>query len=146
MRCIISFLQGLEQMLIPLWFTPTMMSMQWCFSLAQRNHREIKPPQSRFMVTDSVWINHCVYLSGFCMNVCKKCCFSFTVWIIMVVLSPSGRTTNVTAAVLDDFKTLVRQHGMSDDTIVMNQNKGTNWRTGKAQVQLIPNMMNAFPL
>lgn len=33
---------------------------------------------------------------------------------------------NVTAAVLHDFKTLVRQHGMSEDTIIMNQNKGTN--------------------
>ncbi|XP_076613521.1 protein AMBP-like [Chaetodon auriga] len=34
-----------------------------------------------------------------------------------------GRAMNVTAAVLDDFKTLVRQHGMSDETIIMNQNK-----------------------
>ncbi|XP_070845250.1 protein AMBP-like [Chaetodon trifascialis] len=34
-----------------------------------------------------------------------------------------GRAMNVTAAVLDDFKTVVRQHGMSDETIIMNQNK-----------------------
>lgn len=31
---------------------------------------------------------------------------------------------NVTAAVLDDYKTLVRQHGVSDDDIIMNQDKG----------------------
>ncbi|XP_044029131.1 protein AMBP-like isoform X2 [Siniperca chuatsi] len=35
-----------------------------------------------------------------------------------------SRTMNVRAALLDDFKTLVRQHGMSDDTFIMNQNKG----------------------
>ncbi|XP_045923609.1 protein AMBP-like [Micropterus dolomieu] len=35
-----------------------------------------------------------------------------------------SRNMNVKAAVLDDFKTLVRQHGLSDDTIIMNQNKG----------------------
>nr|XP_046230206.1 protein AMBP-like [Scatophagus argus]XP_046230208.1 protein AMBP-like [Scatophagus argus] len=35
-----------------------------------------------------------------------------------------SRTLNVTAAGLDNFKTLVRQHGMSDNTIIMNQNKG----------------------
>ncbi|XP_038589582.1 protein AMBP-like isoform X2 [Micropterus salmoides] len=34
-----------------------------------------------------------------------------------------SRNMNVRAAVLDDFKTLVRQHGLSDDTIIMNQNK-----------------------
>lgn len=43
-----------------------------------------------------------------------------------VDLSSSGRTTNVMTAVLDDFKSLVRQHGMSDNTIIMNQNKGKN--------------------
>ncbi len=47
----------------------------------------------------------------------------------MVILSSSGRTTEARAAVLDDFKTLVRQQGMSDDTIIMNQNKGTNTDT-----------------
>lgn len=36
---------------------------------------------------------------------------------------------NVTAAVLDDFKTLVRSHGMSVDTIIMNQSKGTHSHT-----------------
>lgn len=45
---------------------------------------------------------------------------------------------NVTAAVLDSFKTLVRQHGMSDDAVIMNQNEGTNRHThthlGKAHV------------
>lgn len=35
---------------------------------------------------------------------------------------------NVRAAVLDDFKTLVRQQGMSDDTIIIKQNKGTTQR------------------
>ncbi|XP_051268634.1 protein AMBP-like isoform X2 [Dicentrarchus labrax] len=34
-----------------------------------------------------------------------------------------SRTMNETAG-LDSFKTLVRQHGMSDDTIIMNHNKG----------------------
>ncbi|XP_036973470.1 protein AMBP-like [Acanthopagrus latus] len=36
-----------------------------------------------------------------------------------------SRTMNVTAAVLDDFKTLVREHGMTSDAIIMNQNKGS---------------------
>ncbi|KAG8010637.1 Protein AMBP [Nibea albiflora] len=35
-----------------------------------------------------------------------------------------SRTMNVTAAVLDSFKALVRQHGMSDDAVIMNQNEG----------------------
>ncbi|XP_073333447.1 protein AMBP-like isoform X2 [Pagrus major] len=34
-----------------------------------------------------------------------------------------SRTWNVTAAVLDDFKILVREHGMTGDAIIMNQNK-----------------------
>lgn len=33
---------------------------------------------------------------------------------------------NVTAAVLDDYKILIREHGMTGDAIIMNQNKGTN--------------------
>lgn len=43
-----------------------------------------------------------------------------------VTLSSSGRTMNVTAAVLDDYKILVREHGMTGNAIIMNQNKGTN--------------------
>ncbi|XP_074474188.1 protein AMBP-like [Sebastes fasciatus] len=35
-----------------------------------------------------------------------------------------SRTLSVGAAVLDDFKTLVRQHGVNDDAIIVNQNKG----------------------
>ncbi|KAM6901542.1 protein AMBP-like isoform 2-T2 [Lycodopsis pacificus] len=35
-----------------------------------------------------------------------------------------SRAMSVRATVLDDFKTLVRQHGVSDDAIIMNQNKG----------------------
>ncbi|KAM9338416.1 protein AMBP-like [Symphorus nematophorus] len=35
-----------------------------------------------------------------------------------------SRTINMTAAVLGSFKTLVTQLGMSNDTIIMNQNKG----------------------
>ncbi|XP_038589579.1 protein AMBP-like [Micropterus salmoides] len=35
-----------------------------------------------------------------------------------------SRTMTVRATVLDDFKTLVRQQGMSDDTIIIKQNKG----------------------
>ncbi|XP_068608691.1 protein AMBP [Brachionichthys hirsutus] len=35
-----------------------------------------------------------------------------------------SRTLNVTAAVLDDFKTLVRQHGTSDSAIIINKIKG----------------------
>lgn len=31
---------------------------------------------------------------------------------------------SVGAAVLDDFKALVRQHGVSDVAIIMNRNKG----------------------
>ena len=32
---------------------------------------------------------------------------------------------SVRATVLEDFKTLVREQGMSDDTIVIKQDKGT---------------------
>uniref|UniRef100_UPI003AABBB42 protein AMBP-like n=1 Tax=Centroberyx gerrardi TaxID=166262 RepID=UPI003AABBB42 len=35
-----------------------------------------------------------------------------------------SRTMDVRAAALDDFKTLVRQQGMSNDTIIIKQNKG----------------------
>ncbi|KAM9841688.1 protein AMBP [Aulostomus maculatus] len=35
-----------------------------------------------------------------------------------------SRTMDVRATILDDFKTLVRQQGMSDNTIVIKQNKG----------------------
>ncbi|XP_041667514.1 protein AMBP-like isoform X2 [Cheilinus undulatus] len=35
-----------------------------------------------------------------------------------------SRTMNVDSAVLNDFKSLVRQHGMSDDDIIINQSKG----------------------
>ncbi|XP_062414793.1 protein AMBP-like isoform X2 [Pungitius pungitius] len=35
-----------------------------------------------------------------------------------------SRSMSVGATVLDDFKTLVRQHGLSDVAIIMNQNKG----------------------
>ncbi|XP_034402313.1 protein AMBP-like [Cyclopterus lumpus] len=35
-----------------------------------------------------------------------------------------SRTMSVRATVLEDFKTLVRQNGGSDDAIIMNQNKG----------------------
>ncbi|XP_042365766.1 protein AMBP-like [Plectropomus leopardus] len=35
-----------------------------------------------------------------------------------------SRTTSVSAAVLDDFKALVRKHRLSDGAIIMNQNKG----------------------
>lgn len=41
------------------------------------------------------------------------------------VLSASGRAVNVTAPVLEDFKTLVTEHGMDADAIIMNQDKGT---------------------
>lgn len=44
---------------------------------------------------------------------------------ILITLSTSGRTMTVRDTVLDDFKTLVRQQGMSDDTIIIKQNKGT---------------------
>ncbi|XP_028458028.1 protein AMBP [Perca flavescens] len=35
-----------------------------------------------------------------------------------------SRTMSVRTAVLDEFKTVVRQHGVTDDAIVINQNKG----------------------
>ncbi|XP_049908822.1 protein AMBP-like isoform X1 [Epinephelus moara] len=41
-----------------------------------------------------------------------------------IIVKLYSRTMSVRAAVLEDFKTLVRQHGVSDDTIIMNQNKG----------------------
>ncbi|KAK9532697.1 hypothetical protein VZT92_010071 [Zoarces viviparus] len=54
--------------------------------------------------------------------------------LLLSIEKPSGnkttvfklysRTMSVRATVLDDFKTLVRQHGVSDDAIIMNQNKG----------------------
>ncbi|XP_031134002.1 protein AMBP-like isoform X4 [Sander lucioperca] len=37
-----------------------------------------------------------------------------------------GRTMSVRTAVLDEFKTVVRQYGVTDDAIVMNQNKETD--------------------
>uniref|UniRef100_A0A674PQ88 Lipocalin/cytosolic fatty-acid binding domain-containing protein n=1 Tax=Takifugu rubripes TaxID=31033 RepID=A0A674PQ88_TAKRU len=36
-----------------------------------------------------------------------------------------SRTMNVTSALLDDFKQLVEEHGISGDTIIINQNNGT---------------------
>lgn len=42
----------------------------------------------------------------------------------MLSMSSSGRTMSVRTAVLDEFKTVVRQYGVTDDAIVMNQNKG----------------------
>lgn len=51
----------------------------------------------------------------------EKCSFSLTVGI----LSASGRAANVTAPALEGFKTLVAEHGMDADTIIMNQDKGT---------------------
>lgn len=41
-----------------------------------------------------------------------------------IIVKLYSRTMSVRATVLEDFKTLVRQHGVSDDTIIMNQNKG----------------------
>ncbi|XP_034565702.1 protein AMBP-like [Notolabrus celidotus] len=35
-----------------------------------------------------------------------------------------SRTMNVGSAVLENFKSLIRQHGMSDEVIIMNQSKG----------------------
>lgn len=62
---------------------------------------------------------------------------NYTEYAVMLLLStqkPSlnkttivklySRTMGVSPAVLDIFKTLVRKHGMSDDTIIMNQKKG----------------------
>ncbi|CAK6959325.1 protein AMBP-like isoform X2 [Scomber scombrus] len=40
-----------------------------------------------------------------------------------------SRSMVVKDAVLDDFKTLARQQGMSDDTIINNQNKGSDVHT-----------------
>lgn len=87
------------------------------------------------MVSD----NACIYLYVWLLYECLQHVLFFIPCMdhhvrVKVALSHAGRTMNVAAAVLDDFKALVRQHGMSDDTIIMNQNKGTNWRTGKAQV------------
>lgn len=44
--------------------------------------------------------------------------------VTLVILCASGRAVNVTAPVLEDFKTLVTEHGMDADTIIMNQDKG----------------------
>ncbi|XP_068430276.1 protein AMBP-like [Clinocottus analis] len=54
--------------------------------------------------------------------------------LLLSVEKPSGnkttsfklysRSMSVRAAVLEDFKTLVRQHGGRDDAIIMNQDKG----------------------
>ena len=45
--------------------------------------------------------------------------------------SPSGRTMNVTAAVMDDFESLVMKHGIEADTIIINQDEGTETDTDK---------------
>ncbi|XP_026196252.1 protein AMBP-like [Anabas testudineus] len=51
-----------------------------------------------------------------------------------------SRTVDVSPAVLDNFKTLVRQHDISDDTIIINQNKGecapSLQETGDTQPQI----------
>ncbi|KAK5900749.1 hypothetical protein CgunFtcFv8_025681 [Champsocephalus gunnari] len=60
---------------------------------------------------------------------------NYNEYAMMLLLSteqPSGtktskiklysRSKSVSAAVLEDFKTLVRDHGLSDDVIIMNQN------------------------
>lgn len=47
----------------------------------------------------------------------------------------------VTSAVLDDFKKLVEEHGMSGDTVVVNQNNGTEKpreREGELRTQVDP--------
>ncbi|XP_029299862.1 protein AMBP-like [Cottoperca gobio] len=58
----------------------------------------------------------------------------FAMMLLLSIEKPSGNKTttmklysrnmSVRTAVLDDFKTLVRQQGVSDDTIITNQNEG----------------------
>lgn len=44
-------------------------------------------------------------------------------------MSSSGRTMSVRESLLEDFKTLVIQEGMSNDTIFIKQDKGATQRT-----------------
>ncbi|XP_054467896.1 protein AMBP-like isoform X2 [Anoplopoma fimbria] len=58
----------------------------------------------------------------------------YAMLLLLSIEKPSGnkttsfklysRSMSVRPTVLDDFKTLVRQHGVSDEAIIMNQNKG----------------------
>lgn len=43
----------------------------------------------------------------------------------MFFLSSAGRVMDVTSSMLDIFKDLVVEHGISADTIIINQNNGT---------------------
>lgn len=45
---------------------------------------------------------------------------------------------DVRDTVLDDFKRLVREQGMSDDTIIIKQNKGTAHGNDALQIAVSP--------
>ncbi|TWW66485.1 Protein AMBP [Takifugu flavidus] len=47
-----------------------------------------------------------------------------------------SRTMNVTSALLDDFKQLVEEHGISGDTIIINQNNGTEEKNRRREQRI----------
>ncbi|XP_031134001.1 protein AMBP-like isoform X3 [Sander lucioperca] len=64
-----------------------------------------------------------------------------------------GRTMSVRTAVLDEFKTVVRQYGVTDDAIVMNQNKGdthtyadVTWSSLKPSRECVPGEQMTMPV
>lgn len=95
-------------MLTFLWLVPTMLNTQWWSSWALNSHLEIKPLQLNFTVSKPVqiYLHHKVN-TDVCIN-----------------LLPLGRTKDVSATILEDFKKLVRQRGLNDEAIIFNQDKG----------------------
>jgi len=50
--------------------------------------------------------------------------FVFVNYNDLVILPPEGRSMQLRPTLIEDFKTLVAEQGMSDDTIVIKKNKG----------------------
>lgn len=51
----------------------------------------------------------------------------------MFFVSLTGRAMDVTSALLDDFKQLVEEHGISGDTVIINQNHGTEQKNRRRE-------------
>lgn len=100
------------------WFLCGSHQLWWVRNDPSAEHRETIRKHNHYSqavrwvtILESIKTSKWQYDVLFCMNVCKMC--------------SSGRTMDVSPAVSDNFKTLVRRHGMSDAAIIMNQNKGT---------------------
>ncbi|XP_022624166.1 protein AMBP-like isoform X1 [Seriola dumerili] len=113
-------------------FTMTATSFRLCFD---QHSRTILPP---YCQSATQHIGNTFLSTGFGADVHTYVVHSnYDEYAMMLLLStekPSGnetttaklysRTMDVTPAVMDNYKTLVRQLGMTDGAIIMNQNKG----------------------